>query len=844
VIDNAPGLSAIVYRIGTFTSFRRAMLDQVARADLLVTKPNPFAGWHEGTNGDYHTLFIELWAYLADILTFYQERIANEAYLGTASQRDSLLRLVSLIDYRPNPGAGASGLVAFAAAKNSSFTIPAGFRVGRKALPGQPAVVFETSSALAVTGDNSVIPLSLFSPDVPFPPNTIVVQGLNNRLAVGDYLLAVRQQGTPEAAHLLRISRIITDKSTNTTSINWPEETGFSQVNKHDSVYALRVKAAPFGANAPQWDTLSPVLTHTFSSPPSNPLYPTSWDVQLSDGRPNPWFYIPVVGERQDVLFLDGVYHQLNYTEQNPGWAILLTGSVFQILKVIDSRQSTKVAYAVTLKVTRLTFAEDMFANVFPIRDTQALTGSELLALQTALPLLPQISGSQLILNGVHTQLQAGQTIVIRGDLFDPDTGATNTPGGESCVIDGPPAADAVNNVTVVNLKNPLANQYVRATCAVMANIVELTQGETVKDEVLGSSDGTALQSYALRKKPLTYLPSTDPEGLAAVKSTLNVAVNGVAWSEQPNLAQSAPDAQDFSTGLDDSNQTTVIFGDGIHGAKPPSGSNNIHARYRKGLGKGGNLPSDTIQQLIDSVPSLRSVTNPLPSSGGSDRDSLGQIRVAAPASLRTFSRAVSTPDYAALALKFPGIAKATATWILSDPVSLQAIAHPYVQLTVATVDQVPIQGTPLAGKLRQFLDRHRDPNVLLRLQDSSPVYLEVTVEVDIDLRYPHQGTLSQVQAALNPGENPDGTFGYFAFDRLQFGQSIFLSAVYAVVQNVAGVNSATITALRRVSPGLADTARAAHDIAIGPIEIAAVGPPGPADSRLTVSGQGGFIDT
>ena len=91
-IDNPPGLSSIGYRIGTFTSFRRAMLDRVASNGLLATSPptpRPFANWREGADGDYQTVFIELWAYLADILTFYQERIANEAFIGTATQSNS-----------------------------------------------------------------------------------------------------------------------------------------------------------------------------------------------------------------------------------------------------------------------------------------------------------------------------------------------------------------------------------------------------------------------------------------------------------------------------------------------------------------------------------------------------------------------------------------------------------------------------------------------------------------------------------------------------------------------------------------------------------------------------------
>src|SRR3954470_2436654 len=243
LITNPPGLPAIRFRIGTFSSFRRAMLDSIALPDLLASSvttltsavkeddtiikvldysgfpvasnfqikigheylqviegaatstwkvargvgaaaysageavtlspPNPFAGWQEGTATDYATMLIELWAYLADVLTFYQERIANESYLGTAALRSSLLELVTLIDYKPKPGSSASGLAAFTAAPGTALTIPAGFRLGSKPAPGQPSLVFETSTAIRVSGDNSAIALSSLSPDVQFPSNTI-----------------------------------------------------------------------------------------------------------------------------------------------------------------------------------------------------------------------------------------------------------------------------------------------------------------------------------------------------------------------------------------------------------------------------------------------------------------------------------------------------------------------------------------------------------------------------------------------------------------------------------------------------------------------------------------------
>ena len=58
----------------------------------------------------------------------------------------------------------------------------------------------------------------------------------------------------------------------------------------------------------------------------------------------------------------------------------------------------------------------------------------------------------------------------------------------------------------------------------------------------------------------------------------------------------------------------------------------------------------------------------------------------------------------------------------------------------------------------------------------------------------PQQATLAAVRAALNPGTNPDSSLGFFAFDRLGFGQSISLSAVYATAQAVPGVTSVNVT--------------------------------------------------
>ena len=56
--------------------------------------------------GDLGLQFLEWWAYLADVLTFYNERIANETYLRTAQFPESIAGLVALLGYAPRPGTG------------------------------------------------------------------------------------------------------------------------------------------------------------------------------------------------------------------------------------------------------------------------------------------------------------------------------------------------------------------------------------------------------------------------------------------------------------------------------------------------------------------------------------------------------------------------------------------------------------------------------------------------------------------------------------------------------------------------------------------------------------------
>lgn len=173
-ISNRPGLNALSYRIGTYGSFLQRLLDEI-RAAGVADGPNqgtrPLAALTTRALDDPAIALLDAWAIVADVLTFYQERIANEGYLRTASERRSVLELARAIGYELSPGVAASVYLQFsveeiiataaaapgarlqvAAGPGSSpfnsglVSIPKGTQVQSVPAPGQLPQTFETSA--------------------------------------------------------------------------------------------------------------------------------------------------------------------------------------------------------------------------------------------------------------------------------------------------------------------------------------------------------------------------------------------------------------------------------------------------------------------------------------------------------------------------------------------------------------------------------------------------------------------------------------------------------------------------------------------------------------------------
>src|SRR5947199_305422 len=148
-----------------------------------------------------------------------------------------------------------------------------------------------------------------------------------------------------------------------------------------------------------------------------------------------------------------------------------------------------------------------------------------------------------------------------------------------------------------------------------------------------------------------------------------------IHWKEVPSFYKQHPNAQVFVTREYENNITHVQFGDGINGARLPSGVNNVVATYR--YGSGADSPNaGQLTVLTQAWPNLKAIRNPVTVGGGADPDSAKQIRQYAPQSVLTFGRAVSADDYETIAAQAPGVARARAyyTWNADQQRSLVTI--------------------------------------------------------------------------------------------------------------------------------------------------------------------------
>jgi predicted phage baseplate assembly protein len=319
-------------------------------------------------------------------------------------------------------------------------------------------------------------------------------------------------------------------------------------------------------------------------------------------------------------------------------------------------------------------------------------------------------------------------------------------------------------------LANELSYRYRRDTVTIYGNVAKATHGETRK-EVLGSGDaGQPMQVLPLRQSPLTYLPAATPAG---AESTLEVRVDDVLWHESDSLVGLGPKDRRYVTSTDDDDKTSVIFGDGRTGARLSTGRENVKAVYRTGIGAPGNVGAGQISLLATRPLGVKSVVNPLPATGGANREDRDTARRNAPMAVMALDRLISAQDYEDFARTYAGIGKASAAQ-LSD--GRRQVVH----LTIAGSDDIPIGTTSdLFVNLGQALRKYGDPFPGLQVVLRKLELLVISAKVKLDPDYLWEAVEPKVRAAL---------FDTFGFARRELGQDALASEAISAIQAQPGV--------------------------------------------------------
>ena len=361
----------------------------------------------------------------------------------------------------------------------------------------------------------------------------------------------------------------------------------------------------------------------------------------------------------------------------------------------------------------------------------------------------------------------------------------------EVCVIKNPPTNQ---ENPILTLSKPLKYAYDPETVTIYGNVVLATHGETIT-EVIGSGDGTvANQSFILKKPPLTYVSAPTLKG---AKSTLEIRVDDVQWSEVDTLYQQDHQLQGYIIRLTNDGTPIITFGDGKDGARLPTGEDNLTATYRSGIGLEGQVGAESLTLIKQRPLGIIEVTNPLPATGAASPEKLSQAREKAPSKIRTLDRIVSLQDFEDFARSFPGIGKAQA-------IPLWNGQSQFVHITVAGADGSLVStSSNLYQQLVTAIDNNRDPIQIVQVDSYELLLFNLEAKFQFDSRYESDKLIENITQVLQQK---------FTFTKRSFGQNVTTAEVIATIQRVEGVVAVDLDALykRGTSRGLEKSLSAA----------------------------------
>jgi predicted phage baseplate assembly protein len=332
-----------------------------------------------------------------------------------------------------------------------------------------------------------------------------------------------------------------------------------------------------------------------------------------------------------------------------------------------------------------------------------------------------------------------------------------------------------------------------------------------------------------LKEKPVTQAASYDPvappasarsamsRSIRSVLPSIALKEQGVSghWEPKRDLLNSSPNDKEFVVEIENNGLATIRFGDDQNGSRPASGS-TFKASYRVGNGVSGNISADTLAHIISDDPAIigdsviTEVLNPLPAHGGTEPESIEQVRQNAPSALQINERAVIPADYEEIVQRCNlNVQRAAATFRWTG-------SWHTVFLTVDRLGGKEVDAD-YERDMRRCVERYRMAGYDLEVDGPRYVFLEIEMTVCVQSNYFRSDMESALLELFSNQTLPDGRKGVFHPDNFTFGQTVYPSPLYAAAQAMEGVASVEITRFQRQN---ASDEEAAESLKKGKIEL------------------------
>lgn len=795
---NDPGKDAIDARVDVWAGFRQRMVDALSTQFTPpdgdpATAPRPLRDLTSRDPSDGTLALIDAWAVACDVLAFYQERAVNETYLRTATERRSVVEIARMVGYDPAPGVAASTRLAFEIDATDRapevVSLAAGLVV--MSVPGQDELpqTWETLEDIEARAPwNAMVPRQTLPPRLEGSATSAWLAGVATRLEPGHTLLFLgdRQASPTSSEHcVVTVTAVEPERENDRTRVHFtPALPAGAGSWTSPAVLTFRQRAGIFGWNAPDYRAMNVELKANFD--PDELVFVNDLKVLAKENTDvGAKIAVPYLKDRtwdRMVLGSDAAFGATaidldRETDKAPpqSWVVVQHESEDAVPARVESNtMASRRDWTLIGKVSRLTLDTVAGMANFDRRATAVLHQSEALAL-AAPPDLSDVAHRTLEVEPEVPAMEEGRVLLVT---------ATSAVSGAPVVHEV-----AVHEVTsdgggtsVITLIEDLPEALVRSSVVVYGNTAEATHGESVAEQVLGHGDARVPNlRVRLPQKPLTWVAAATASGAEA---TLELRVGGVRWDRVDSLYDAGPSDRVYALDLLEDGTTEVVFGDGLRGARPPTGTGNITGVWRVGLGLAGEVDAGQLTLLRTRPLGLKGATNPGRGSGAADAESIDEARINAPRTVTTLDRLVALADYEHFARGFAGIGKVLARELWDG-------RRAFVHLTVAAANGTAFDPSdPTLEALEQAIRTYRDPTQLHRTDPHIEVRFGVRLALATDPAWVREDVEQAVHDAIVDG---------MSFASRTFGQPVTRAELAARIQGVGGVVASDIDALFRI---------------------------------------------